>query len=208
MPTLKYFPSQGGPREYSVHKAVTTIGRSLDNDFSLQLPEVAEHHAQILFDGRDFSLEEVDRHAEILINGKKKRRGAPRATAIASRSARRARVQHVRRADQRVEPSGDGSDGRTIGSASAASSQGLRKLHGFSEKLMHNGSIDELLETMLDDVIELTDADKGFILLDRARRRQRERRARRSRVRALAQRAAKRASPTRVAASPTASSGR
>src|SRR5258706_14692478 len=75
MPTLKYFPSQGGPREYSVHKAVTTIGKSLDNDFSLQLPEVAEHHAQIIFDGRDFNLEEGDRQAEILINGKKKRRG-------------------------------------------------------------------------------------------------------------------------------------
>ena len=29
---------------------------------------------QVLFDGRDFNLEEVDKQAEILINGKKKRR--------------------------------------------------------------------------------------------------------------------------------------
>ena len=75
MPTLKYFPPKGGPREYSVHKAVTTIGRSLDNDLSIASPDLAEHHAQIIFDGRDFNLEEGDRVAEILINGKKKRRG-------------------------------------------------------------------------------------------------------------------------------------
>src|SRR3954467_10063818 len=75
MPTVKYFPPQGAPREYSVHKAVTTIGRSLENDLCIASHEVAEHHAQIIFDGRDFNLEEGDRQAEILINGKKKRRG-------------------------------------------------------------------------------------------------------------------------------------
>src|SRR2546423_13570735 len=75
MPTLKYFPPQGGPREYSVHKAVTTIGRALDNDLSIPSHDVADHHANIIFDGRDFNLEEGDdRQAEITINGKKKRR--------------------------------------------------------------------------------------------------------------------------------------
>src|SRR3954467_6517928 len=74
MPTVKYFPPQGAPREYSVHKAVTTIGRSLENDLCIASHEIADHHAQIIFDGRDFSLEEGDRQAEILINGKKKRR--------------------------------------------------------------------------------------------------------------------------------------
>src|SRR5439155_763474 len=76
MPTLKYFPPQGGPREYSVHKAVTTIGRALDNDLTIASPDVVDHHANIIFDGRDFNLEEGDdRQAEITINGKKKRRG-------------------------------------------------------------------------------------------------------------------------------------
>jgi transcriptional regulator with GAF, ATPase, and Fis domain len=58
----------------------------------------------------------------------------------------------------------DGSDGHTIGTG-GNELQGLRKLQGFSEKLMHKGSIDELLDTMLDDIIELTGADKGVILL-------------------------------------------
>src|SRR5258706_548462 len=93
MPTLKYFPPQGGPREYSIHKAVTTVGRSLDNDVRVDVREVADHHAQIIFDGRDFNLEEGDRQAEILINGKKKRRGrlchGDRLTLASARFSRR-----------------------------------------------------------------------------------------------------------------------
>ncbi len=42
---------------------------------------------------------------------------------------------------------------------------GLRKLYEFSEKLMTMRSLDELLETMLDAVIEVTGAEKGLILL-------------------------------------------
>ena len=46
----------------------------MGNDIHLPDASVASHHAQIVFNGRDFQLEETDRDAEILINGKKKRR--------------------------------------------------------------------------------------------------------------------------------------
>src|SRR6516165_6613359 len=74
MPLLKWFPSQGQPRAFVIYKPVTTIGRALGNDVAIPSHGLAETHAQILFDGRDFNLEEVDKQAEILINGKKKRR--------------------------------------------------------------------------------------------------------------------------------------
>src|SRR6476660_4514340 len=163
MPTLKYFPPEGGPREYSVHKAVTTIGRALDNDLSVAGSDMVDHHAQIIFDGRDFNLEEGDRQAEILINGKKKRRG--RLCHGDRLTLGTAQLAFSMFADSTsVSSQGDGSDGHTIGSVSNEL-QGLRKLQGFSERLMHKGSIDELLDTMLDDIIELTGADKGVILL-------------------------------------------
>src|SRR5690606_41217657 len=41
---------------------------------------------------------------------------------------------------------------------------GLRRLHRFSERLMTSSSVDELLETLLDDVIELTGAARGVVL--------------------------------------------
>ena len=162
MPTLKYFPPQGGPREYSVHKAVTSVGRSLDNDLSIDAPAVAEHHAQIIFDGRDFNLEEGDRQADILINGKKKRRArlchGDRLTLGSAQLAfsmfADATSSSTARSDSQRVPAGPSSE-----------LQSLRKLQSFSEKLMHKGSIDELFDTMLDDILELTGADKGVVLL-------------------------------------------
>src|SRR6187549_2737345 len=74
MPTLKYCSSAGAPRLYSVHKPVTTIGKALGNDVAVSGSGVKEHHAQIVFDGRDFVIEECDRDGDIAINGKKKRR--------------------------------------------------------------------------------------------------------------------------------------
>ena len=74
MPTLKWFPTEGAPRAFSIFKPITTIGRALGNDVPVPAPGVAEMHAQVIFDGRDFNLEELDRAGEILINGKKKRR--------------------------------------------------------------------------------------------------------------------------------------
>ena len=76
MPILKWFPPEGQPRTFVLHKPVTTVGRGLGNDVAIpnSTHGLAETHAQVLFDGRDFNLEEVDKLAEILINGKKKRR--------------------------------------------------------------------------------------------------------------------------------------
>src|SRR5882672_3504382 len=74
MATVRYFPNDGPPILTALHKPVTTLGRALGNDIHLPDASVVNHHAQIVFNGRDFQLEEVDRQAEILINGKKKRR--------------------------------------------------------------------------------------------------------------------------------------
>src|SRR3954471_19992043 len=74
MPILKWFPPQGSPRTFVLYKPVSTIGRALGNDVAVATQGIAETHAQVLFDGRDFSLEEVDKTGPILINGKKKRR--------------------------------------------------------------------------------------------------------------------------------------
>src|SRR5579863_3369099 len=74
VPLLKWFPAQGQPRTFVLYKPVTTVGRALGNDVAIPSHGLAETHVQVLFDGRDFNLEEVDKQAEILINGKKKRR--------------------------------------------------------------------------------------------------------------------------------------
>jgi len=172
MPTLKCFSTPGAPRLYSVHKPVTTIGKALGNDLAISGAGVREHHAQIAFDGRDFVIEECEREGEIAINGKKKRRarlvhgdrivlGAAEISfsmfADASAAARAARAASD---DDEPRPAA------TTSTAAAPSElAGVRKLFAFSEKLINRRSVDELLEAMLDDVIEVTHADKGFLLL-------------------------------------------
>ena len=74
MPILKWFPPQGQPRTFVLYKPVSTVGRALGNDVAIPSHGLAETHIQVLFDGRDFNLEEVDKQGEILVNGKKKRR--------------------------------------------------------------------------------------------------------------------------------------
>src|ERR1700683_3870193 len=77
MPILKWFPSQGSPKNFVLLKPVSTIGRALGNDVAVPNAGLSETHAQVLFDGRDFNLEEVDKQGEILVNGQKKRRARP-----------------------------------------------------------------------------------------------------------------------------------
>jgi len=74
MAMLRYFPADGSPRLFAITKPVFTIGRGEANDVVLRESGVLSHHAQIVYTGRDFQIEELDRGAEILINGKRKRR--------------------------------------------------------------------------------------------------------------------------------------
>src|SRR5260221_6869951 len=73
MAMLRYFPQEGSPVFFAVHKPVMTIGRALGNDVHIPDRSVKEHHAQIVFNGRDFQLEELDRIDDIAIEGKKER---------------------------------------------------------------------------------------------------------------------------------------
>ncbi|NUP08653.1 MAG: sigma 54-interacting transcriptional regulator [Polyangiaceae bacterium] len=171
MPTLKQFPAQGAPTLYAVHKPVTTIGRALGNDVSLKADGVAEHHAQIVFDGRDFILEELDRVADIAINQKRKRRArlvhGDRVQLGTAELAFSMFAEIVKRA--RPDDDDDESAPRPIdktGTGQVSSElAGVRKLFSFSEKLINRKNVDDLLEAMLDDVIELTNAMKGFLIL-------------------------------------------
>jgi len=157
MATLRYFPAQQEPRLYLIAKPVTTLGAELGNDVALEEPDVCVHHAQILFDGRDFQLEEMDRQGEILINGKKKRR-----TRLAHGDRiqlGRAQLSFSALSELPIETVA------AEGDRAATDMAGLRRLQVFSERLMTRSSVDDLLETLLDDVVELTRAARGIVLL-------------------------------------------
>ncbi|MBI3202523.1 MAG: sigma 54-interacting transcriptional regulator [Myxococcales bacterium] len=160
MALVRYYPSDSAPVLTPIHKPVTTLGRALDNDVRLPDPSAAEHHAQIVFDGRDFQLEEIDRTAEILINGKKKRRA--RLVNGDRVTLGRAQLGFSMFSELPAPPVDDDHD---AGGGASNELRGLRRLQAFSERLMTSRSVDDLLETLLDDVIELTGASRGIVLL-------------------------------------------
>jgi transcriptional regulator with GAF, ATPase, and Fis domain len=162
---------------------VTTVGRALGNDVAIPGEHLAETHVQVLFDGRDFNLEEVDKQADILVNGKKKRRTrlvhGDRITLcdvelsfsifdepqkVAHFPGKESATSERGERDSGVGPSTVISDTQLHVTQQQLS--GLRKLYEFSEKLMTMKDIDRLLEAMLDAVIEATGAEKGLILLN------------------------------------------
>ncbi len=161
MPTLKWLHTDGTPRVFSLTKPHLTLGRDAAVDIRLDAPNVARVHAQVLFDGRDFNLEEADREGHIAINGKKKRRG---------------RLVHNDRVDlgeaQLVFSMLDEPVRASQTSEHAVPSltehhhlAGVRKLQEFSRTLMNSPGIDELFQGMLDAILEVTGAEKGFVLL-------------------------------------------
>ncbi len=159
MPSLKWIKPEGPPHIFPVYKKITSIGRAGGNDVVVRADGMADYHAQIVFDGKEFNLSEVDRHGEIAINQKKKRRG---------------KVMHGDRItvgavdllfsifEETVGLEPDDDDGERRHEAELA---GLRKLHEFSERLMASTTLAGQLALLMDAIIEVTHAGKGFLVL-------------------------------------------
>jgi transcriptional regulator with GAF, ATPase, and Fis domain len=157
MPSLKLVPHAGKPRVFPIYKKITTIGSAGGNDVCVEGAGVADFHAQIVFDGRDFNMSEVDRDGDIAINGKKKRR----TKLLHNDRMQLGEVQLVFSVYDETAASGlepDSDQGEIAG---------LRKLYEFSQGLMHIRDFAELLRALMDAVVDVTHADKGFLLLVR-----------------------------------------
>ena len=159
MAKLRYFPAQGSPELFSLHKPVTTIGSAVENDIRVSGPDMMPHHAQIVFNGRDFQIEELDKGALLTINGKKKRR------------ARLIHGDRIALGEAQVSFSMfselplDASGPESVNPAAQSEIAGFRLLHEFSERLMSSDGLDELLEALLNSVLQLTGAARGAVLL-------------------------------------------
>jgi transcriptional regulator with GAF, ATPase, and Fis domain len=161
MPILRTIASPSGvaPRTYRIYKAVTSLGRGEENDVALADAAVRDAHAQIRYDGRDFVIVGIDDGAELTANGKRKSRH------------RLVDNDVLRIGDTEMVFSVfdlfDGAAVQDNGESSKILEQigAYRKLFEFSERLLGNYDLDDLLERLMDAVITITRGDKGFLLL-------------------------------------------
>ncbi|MEM1417038.1 MAG: GAF domain-containing protein, partial [Myxococcota bacterium] len=156
MPSLKWVVAEGRPRVFPIYKKVTSIGRGAANDVAIDEPSLAEFHAQIVFDGRDFTLAEVERAGGLHVNGKKKRRAK---IFHNDRLELGENVELVFSVYDEVAPGVPAEDDHQ------AELAGMVKLSEFNARLLEIDSVADQIDALLDAVIEVTDAAKGFVLL-------------------------------------------
>ncbi|HZH78503.1 MAG TPA: sigma 54-interacting transcriptional regulator, partial [Archangium sp.] len=176
MANLSVRTPDGKTRTVPLHKRITSIGRGADNDVQLEDPSVPESALHLLFDGTRYQLGSLG--ATFQVNGKK-RDNHVLATADVIRVGGTELV--FAREDLAPRPAPAPAPALTIVSKDPTTDPDshtgempgvvgrelvlLRRLTAFSERLLGGSSRDELLEGLLDEAIEVTRADKGFLIL-------------------------------------------
>jgi transcriptional regulator with GAF, ATPase, and Fis domain len=160
MPTLRAMVPGRGPKVFRIYKIVTSLGRGEENDIVLEDPELADAHAHIQFDGRDFYITSSDKGAELQLAGK--RRARHRLSHHDVIRVGQTELIFSMFDEPMAEAAGDDGAERARQAESLAA---YRKLYEFSERLLGNYDLGDLLERLMDAVIEITHADKGFLLL-------------------------------------------
>jgi transcriptional regulator with GAF, ATPase, and Fis domain len=154
MPSLVLFPRPGvKTRLYNVFRRITTLGSAQDNNIRIEDPEILPNHCQIFFDGKKYELSSLDRNAEFHVNGKKTRRQALQDQDVI-------RIGHCTLQFSLYEVPTDEFSRDEIGARDS-----LRKLLEFTTALMEERDLQQLIDLMLDKIIELTGADRGFLFL-------------------------------------------
>ena len=155
MPSLRLSVPGRPPSIYHLYKKITSIGSGPDNDVVLPDPLIGDAYASIHFDGQMYTITTLQRKAEVVVNGKK--RGKHKLShddklVIGSCELRFALMDDLPPVEEEAA--------QTVADLDA-----YGKLYDFSEKLMQKRDLGELLDTLMDLVIEITNADKGFLVL-------------------------------------------
>ncbi len=157
MPAL-FTKLESGERRFELVKSVTSIGKDPQND--VRLDKIEPRHAHILRDKNDFRLFAMS-GARILVNGKKKEEHLLVDGDVIELGAHELtfRMAPPQRTSTPAPPS--------LGSTAPVQVQldAFKKLHAFTVRLSSSPNLAALKTTLVDLVIELADADSGFMIL-------------------------------------------
>jgi len=155
MPSLRVQIPGKGPTVYHLYKKITSLGSSSECDVVLPDPLVPESFAHIHFDGQVYTIATASRRHEVSINGKKRKKH---------------RLTHedkivIGPIELRFHLVDDAPVPETDAAETIADLDAYQKLYDFSARLMEKHDLMELLNELMDSVIEITNADKGFLIL-------------------------------------------
>jgi transcriptional regulator with GAF, ATPase, and Fis domain len=145
-------------RSQPLVRKLSSVGADPENDVVVQGPGVAATHAHVRLEDGRFVLVALDHRAHpVLVNGKaiKKHALEHGDAVLLGKTALKFHLWDDRTTIEREA-------GPAIDEL-----QAYRRLAAFSDHLARRIGVDELLEALLDEVVGLTGADKGFLLIMR-----------------------------------------
>jgi transcriptional regulator with GAF, ATPase, and Fis domain len=171
MASLTVKTPDGKTRTVNLLKRITSVGRGVDNDIQLDDPHVPDNALHIMFDGSRYQV--GGQGSPFQVNGKRKDEhvlaandvigigGSELAFAPMPSAAAEPAIVAARKGDT-ADPDAHTTDVSGVGSRELDM---LRQLTRFSERLIDTYDLDQLLDHLMDEVIALTRADKGFLIL-------------------------------------------
>ncbi len=163
MPSLLLEVADRPARVVRLVRPVTTIGSSVDSDVRVTEAGLEPTHAQIVREGADLYV--IGMLRDMTVNGRREKRSKLNDRDLVRVGELRATF-YVRDEDAPKPPP-------VLRPAAAGQPQAVtrevvsayRRVHEFSMKLLADASTEALVETILDSIIELTGAEKGFLVL-------------------------------------------
>jgi transcriptional regulator with GAF, ATPase, and Fis domain len=155
MPYLRcHDPVRQSTANVALKKPLMTIGRSAGNDVVLDDAAIAGTHANLLKKGDGLTITVVDRSNEIYVNGKKTK----------SADLKDGDRVLVGRFELTVMPGRPEEDAASDGDGKA-SIDSMQQLVAFSIELMHETTHERLFKKLLESVVTITRAEKGFVIV-------------------------------------------
>lgn len=145
-------------KDHVLRKPITTVGRAPGNDIVLPDPAVAPSHANLVKKATHVTISVLDRSAELNVNG------------------RRAKAADLKPGDKVLVGQHElcVHDGEPAPVAAPAASSrpedsiaAMERLVDLSQRLMEDIPPDQLFTVLLKAVVEMTDAEKGFVIVFR-----------------------------------------
>lgn len=146
---------ESGEKKFALFKNITRIGADPTCDIALDGAGLAQDHAQVVREGDEYIVASLGRGRPVLVNGKKEKRYRLRP------GDRLDIAGNIMRFEVKRETA-DGSDSIASAPKPLAAYQ---EVVAFSDRLLRAESFDTLLPTLMDKVVELTGAERGFLVL-------------------------------------------
>jgi len=156
MPGLRY-KSNDGSIHSTLKKKLTTIGRSSACDIRVDDPQMEAQHAHILANGSTYTISTLDRKAKLTVNGRSRRsHDLDDGDIILLGSTEFTFELFERTSKPQVVK---------VGEATHTRDPRFQQLHQFSRRLLQGEhSLPILFKNLLDAVIDVTGAEKGFLI--------------------------------------------